>query len=95
LHANFYIYLHTKMNTFQDIKNWFFRRNNLLTISGIVAGAAGGFLYYYFIGCTTGTCPLTSNPWLTMIWGATVGYLLFDMFRKKDTQVIKDEEKRG
>jgi len=95
LHANFYIYLHNKMNAFQDFKNWFFRRNNLLAISGIVAGAAGGFLYYYFIGCTTGTCPLTSNPWLTMLWGATVGYLLFDMFRKKNSQVLKDEDERG
>jgi len=81
------------MNTIQDLKNKLFKRNNLLTISGILTGTAGGFLYYYFIGCSTGTCPLTSNPWLTMLWGATVGYLLSDMFRKKDT-AIKNEDNR-
>jgi hypothetical protein len=27
----------------------------------IALGALGGFAYYTFIGCTSGTCPITSN----------------------------------
>jgi uncharacterized membrane protein YeaQ/YmgE (transglycosylase-associated protein family) len=42
----------------------------LKTILGAVAGAAVGFLIYRFVGCKTGTCPLTSNPWTAMVvWG--------------------------
>ncbi len=41
-----------------------------------VLGAAGGFAYYYFIGCASGTCPITSNPFISTAYGALVGLLL-------------------
>ena len=39
-------------------------------------GIAGGYLYYALIGCTTGACPITSNPVTSMMYGAAVGFLL-------------------
>jgi hypothetical protein len=39
-------------------------------------GAAAGYAYYKFVGCRTGACPLTSNPWISTIYGAFVGGLL-------------------
>jgi hypothetical protein len=37
---------------------------------GGAAGALLGLAAYKFIGCRTGACPLTANPWLAMaIWG--------------------------
>ncbi|MGA9119574.1 MAG: DUF6132 family protein, partial [Bacteroidota bacterium] len=36
----------------------------------IALGAAGGYAYYRFIGCKSGMCPITSNPWLSMLYGA-------------------------
>ncbi len=50
-------------------------------IIGIVVGAIGGYLYYYFIGCRSGSCPINSNPYISTLWGALIGYLLGDMFR--------------
>lgn len=38
--------------------------------------AAMGYAYYKFIGCRTDACPLTSNPWISTIYGAFVGGLL-------------------
>ena len=35
----------------------------LIPVAGVLGGGGLGFLYYRFIGCSTGTCPLTSNPW--------------------------------
>ena len=45
-------------------------------IIGVGLGAVGGFLYYRFVGCSTGTCPITSNPVSSIIYGALVGYLV-------------------
>ena len=62
-----------------------FLKKNLLGLIGLAAGAIGGYAYYYFIGCNTGSCPLTSNPYISVIFGAVIGYLLLDMFKKKET----------
>ena len=42
---------------------------------GIVAGAALGYGYYYFIGCNGGTCPITSNPWNSTVAGMVLGLI--------------------
>jgi hypothetical protein len=52
-----------------------FVRKNLLVIVLAVAGAAGGFLYWKFIGCQTGTCPIKSKWYLSSLWGLAFGYL--------------------
>ncbi len=49
----------------------------------IVAGVLGGFAYYTFVGCRTGGCAITSNPYMSMAWGGILGYLLPDFFVKK------------
>jgi hypothetical protein len=40
---------------------------------GIAIGAAIGFLYYYFVGCSSGSCPITSNPYGSMVAGGVLG----------------------
>ena len=60
-----------------------FIKKYILRITGIIVGACGGFAWYYFVGCTSGTCPITSNPFISILWGALMGYLVADMFKKK------------
>jgi hypothetical protein len=38
-----------------------------------VIGGALGFLYYKFIGCSTGACPITANPVTSTLYGLLVG----------------------
>jgi hypothetical protein len=45
----------------------------LRTIIGIVIGAAAGFALYRFVGCSSGTCPITGNPYISTIYGAAMG----------------------
>lgn len=66
--------------TAQTIKT--FLKDNLLGIIGAVTGAAGGAVYYATIGCSSGSCPITSNPWLTTLWGGVMGYLIASMFKQ-------------
>ena len=42
----------------------------------VAAGAAGGFAYHYFVGCTTGACPITSTPYTSTAYGALLGVVL-------------------
>ena len=57
---------------------------NKLSIIGALIGALAGFLYYKFIGCASGTCMITSKPINSTLYGALMGYLLLNIF-KKDT----------
>lgn len=41
-----------------------------------VTGAAAGFAYYYFIGCNSGTCPISSNPFISTAYGAVMGMII-------------------
>lgn len=61
-----------------------FIKKNILGLIGAVLGAIGGYAYYYYIGCASGTCPLKSNPYITVLMGGIVGYLILDMFKKKE-----------
>lgn len=49
-------------------------------------GALAGVLYWKFVGCASGTCPITSH-WYTMSgYGVIMGYLVGDMFKTKTTK---------
>lgn len=45
-------------------------------IAGIILGGLTGFAYYKFIGCRTGACPITSNPWISTVYGMIMGTLI-------------------
>jgi F0F1-type ATP synthase assembly protein I len=53
------------------------------TILGILVGAIIGYLYYYYVGCASGTCNITSKPLNSTLYGAMMGGLLFNIFEKK------------
>jgi hypothetical protein len=53
-------------------------------IIGIALGAVAGFLYWKYVGCVTGSCPITSKPVNSSLYGAMMGGLIGDMFRKSN-----------
>jgi hypothetical protein len=44
--------------------------------SGVVIGGIAGYLYYHFVGCASGTCAITSNPYLSTIGGGFLGFFI-------------------
>lgn len=55
-----------------------------MTILGIVLGAMAGYAWFRFVGCTTGSCPITSNPWTSSIYGGVMGGLSFTTLVNKN-----------
>ncbi|MBD8389305.1 hypothetical protein [Dysgonomonas sp. BGC7] len=54
-------------------KNWPY------LVGGLIGGA-GGYIYWYYIGCSTGTCPITASPTMSILWGTLLGATLLSMF---------------
>jgi uncharacterized membrane protein YdjX (TVP38/TMEM64 family) len=66
------------------MKKWF-KKYQLFVIGSLVGGLAG-YLYYAFIGCSTGTCRITSSPINSTLYFATVGAFLMGTFKKEETK---------
>ncbi len=56
---------------------------NRRTIVGLALGAVGGFLYWRFVGCSSGHCPISSNPFISTAYGGLLGYLFIGMISKE------------
>jgi hypothetical protein len=62
-----------------------FIKRHKLTFLGVMAGAISGYLYYHFVGCASGTCAITSKPINSSVYGAIMGGLFLNMFKKDTT----------
>jgi len=67
----------------------------LKRILPIFGGAILGYAYYYFIGCTSGTCAITSNPYISTIYGAVVGATISFPNKKEKNENERKENFEG
>ncbi len=63
----------------------------LKKILPVLAGAILGFGYYFFIGCRTGSCPITGSPYISTLYGALIGLVWTIPTKKKNV----DDNKRN
>ena len=54
-----------------------------LEIAGLLLGAIAGWCYWYFVGCASGTCFITSKPLNSAVSGSVVGMLMLSLFKKE------------
>lgn len=47
-----------------------------MTISLAAAGALAGWLYWRYMGCSTGACSITSDPLNSTLYGTLMGGLV-------------------
>lgn len=56
----------------ERIRTWDFWK----PIVFISLGGIAGFAYYYFIGCASGSCAITGNPYASIAFGGYLGYFI-------------------
>jgi hypothetical protein len=54
-----------------------------LELIGAIVGAIGGWMYWRFVGCSSGSCSITSSPINSTIYGVLMGAVSLSLFRKK------------
>jgi len=52
----------------------------LIYLGSIVVGSGLGYLVYKFIGCRSGSCPITSNPYISIAMGALFAVLFISEY---------------
>jgi len=57
-----------------------------LEISGLIIGTIAGLFYWYLVGCASGTCPITSKPLNSAVYGAVMGALALSIFKKENNK---------
>lgn len=74
----------------EKVKNWILthKKNIILAIIGAIAG----YLYWYYVGCESGSCAITSVWYRTTIYGALMGWLLSDVSLKQTKKEKTNEE---
>ena len=45
-------------------------------VGAVTGGLVGYFVLYRLIGCSTGACPITANPYISTLYGIILGVLL-------------------
>lgn len=66
-----------------------------IIIGGAILGAIGGYLYYHFIGCDTGTCTITSRPANSALYGAVIGGLIGNILKKPGSKATNPNSSKA
>jgi hypothetical protein len=69
-----------------------FIKKNLLVLIFTAAGAVGGFLYWNYIGCLSGTCVIKSVWYLSTLYGLGLGWIAGSLI--KDIILYFNKEKK-
>jgi hypothetical protein len=57
--------------------NWVNKKR--ISLIFLFLGSLTGFLYWRFVGCSTGTCPITSHWYASILYGMLLGWLVGDL----------------
>jgi len=53
----------------------------IMILIGTILGGIAGYLYWNYIGCSSGSCAITSVWYKSTLYGMFMGGMLFDLIR--------------
>ena len=57
------------------------KTTTIISLAGIALGLLAGYAYWYFVGCDSGTCAITSSPWRSSLYGGGMGFLMAGLIK--------------
>jgi hypothetical protein len=61
---------------------------------GMALGALGGFAYWFFVGCESGSCAISSSPVNSSVYGAIMGALLAGSFTSSQPEKTNEQKNK-
>lgn len=68
-------------------------KKHRVSLLGFAIGVLGGYLYWYYVGCLSGTCPLKKLWYYDGLLGGFFGLLIVDLIRSVMVKRKKQKEK--
>jgi len=65
-----------------NLRLWAIRNRDYFI--GAVLGGIAGYFYWKFVGCSSGTCMISSKPLNSIVYFAVSGMLITSAFRKEE-----------
>jgi hypothetical protein len=56
-------------------------KKHKLSLIGLILGGIAGYLYWYYVGCLSGTCPLKQLWYYDALLGALIGWVIADLIQ--------------
>jgi hypothetical protein len=66
-------------------------KSSLIILTGLLIGSLAGFAFWYFIGCDSGGCAITSNWTSSTLYGTMMGGLGAGLFTGNDKKKGSEE----
>jgi len=66
--------------------------NNKIILAGMMLGAITGYFYYRLVGCSNGTCLISSKPVNSTVYFAVMGAIFFGLFKKETVDRRNDKK---
>lgn len=71
-----------------------FKKKVIFRVALTILGGIGGYLYWHYVGCASGTCAITSKWYYSGLYGLVIGYLISGLFipdkKKIDEKTVVD-----
>lgn len=69
-----------------------FIKKHAVSIIASFAGSVGGFLYWKFVGCLSGTCVIKSVWYMSTLYGLALGWLAGSLLEELITGLKKQKK---
>lgn len=63
-----------------------------LSIIGFIAGGITGYAYYAFVGCSNGSCRISSSPLYSTLYAALLGVAFFNLFKNEKSKKYDEHD---
>jgi TPP-dependent indolepyruvate ferredoxin oxidoreductase alpha subunit len=71
------------------MKKWLLK--NKINLIGALIGGVAGFVYYKQVGCNSGGCMISGNPYVSTVYFGVLGSLIVSIIKPSSKKIAKEK----